>query len=118
MTPEEIKAQIQAAYMQAIGNRNSQKYRSGNIGHLFRDVTLYGQDAGVDFVETHIGQIVHEAVETAECKSPALELTLHGVGLSARKGMAETLRKLTDLKIELTQSQLRMIWAEAQPGLI
>ncbi len=72
VTPTEIKAKVQDTHRRAMSNASLQMSRDGGVHHLFRDVKLYGRDAGVDFVETNIGQIVQEAVSMAECKRPSL----------------------------------------------
>ncbi|WP_461655688.1 hypothetical protein [Methylorubrum aminovorans] len=118
MTPQEIKAKIQDAYVKALENRFMQWHRSSGIYDLFRDVKLYGRDAGVDFVETNLGRIVNEAVEMAGCKDASLELQVHGWGRAALDGMAQALRDLTALKVEVNGTRVRLIWAEANPGLV
>ncbi|MBE7198125.1 MAG: hypothetical protein INR70_10015 [Parafilimonas terrae] len=95
-----------------------QMSRGSNIHYLFRDTRLYGRDAGTDFVETNLEQIVQEAVSMAECKSPSLEIPPHGFGRAAVEGMAQALRDLTILNVEVNASSLRLVWAAPNPGLV
>ena len=118
MTPGEIKAKVQGAYVKALENRSMQRYRGSSSQELFRDLKLYGRDAGTDFVETNLAWIVQEAVETAECKGASLELTPYGFGRSALEGMAQALRDLTGLKVDSSGKTIRLIWAETTPGLV
>jgi len=118
MTPEEIKAKIQGAHRKAVENRSVQRQRYPGLSDLFREVRLYGRDAGVDFIETHLSRIVNEAVEMAECKATYLELTAHGFGLAAVEGMAQALRDLTALKVEVDKATVRVIWSEPNPGYV
>ena len=118
MTPGEIKAKVQAAYVKALGDRFRQMQRGSNIDELFRNVKLYGREAGTDFVETNLGRIVQDAVDRAECKESSLEMTAYGFGKGALAGMEQALRDATGLKVELSGTTLRLIWAEASPGLI
>lgn len=117
MTPGEIKGKIQGAYTSAMSNRSMQMSRGSNIHYLFRETRLYGRDAGTDFVETNLGQIVQEAVSMAECRSPSLEIPAHGFGRAAVEGMAQALRDLTDLNVDVSASGLRLVWAVPKPGL-
>ena len=118
MTPEEIKAKVQGAHVKALENRNVWRQRSSGIHDLFRDVKLYGREAGIDFAETHLDRIVQEAVETAGCRDPALEMMVHGFGRAALDGMAHALRELTALKVEVHRTTVRLVWAEMSPGLV
>lgn len=114
MTPEEIKAKVQEAYVRALADHNvqRQRYQSSGIDDLFRDVKLYGREAGIDFAETNLDRIVQEAIETAQCKAPALEMTVYGFGRAALDGMAHALREFTDLKVEVHRTTtVRLIWA-------
>jgi hypothetical protein len=116
MSPEEIKANVQDAYTQAIQNRFVEKSRSSR--ELFRDVKLYGRDAGIDFVETHLEHIVEEAVETAGCKKASMEMMVYESGRAALQGVAHALREATSLKVEVNNSSVRLIWAESKLGLL
>ena len=118
MTPTEIKAKVQDTHRRAMSNASLQMSRDGGVHHLFRDVKLYGRDAGVDFVETNIGQIVQEAVLMAECKRPSLEIPAYGFGKAAVAGMAQALEDLTALKIEVKGNTLQLIWAQPNPGYV
>lgn len=118
MEPEEIKAKVQGAYVRAINNRNMWRQRGSRIQDLFRGVHLYGRDAAVDFVDTHLHRIVQEAVDMAECKDTLLSITTEGFGRAALDAMAEALRERTSLKVEVAGATLRLIWAEATPGLV
>jgi aconitase B len=116
MSPEEIKAKVQDAFTQAMKNRFVEKSRSSH--DLFRDVKLYGCEAGADFVNTHLEAIVEEAVETAGCKQESLEMMVHGSGKAAIQGLAEALTKATSLTVEVKNSSVRLIWAESNLGLV
>jgi hypothetical protein len=116
MPSGEIKAKVQGAYTTALENRFMQRHRSSH--DLFRDVKLYGREAGIDFVDTHLERIVQEAVETAGCKESSLEMMIHGSGRAALQGVAHALREATSLKVEVNNSSVRLIWAEAKPGLV
>ncbi|MCY1643161.1 hypothetical protein [Methylorubrum sp. SL192] len=118
MTPQEIKAKVQGAYVKALENRFMQRHRSSGIYDLFRAVKLYGRDAGADFAETNLGRIVNEAAEMAGCKEASLEMLVHGWGKAALDGMAQALRDLTSLKVEVSRTTVRLVWAEANPGLV
>ena len=100
MTPEQIRQQVQAAYRQAMQNRNVFHQRSSGVDHLFRGLKLYGREAAVDFVETHLDAIVREAKEAAECKASSITMTIGGFGRSALDGMAQALQQLTGLQVE------------------
>ncbi len=115
MTPEEIKSKVQGTHGRAMENRSMQRQRYSSISDLFRDVKLYGREAGVDFVETHLQRIVNEAVDTAECKDGSLELTAYGFGRAALEGRAQALRDLTALTVEADKSTIRLVWAEPNP---
>jgi hypothetical protein len=116
MSSGEIKGKIQGAYTKALENRFVERSRSSH--DLFRDVKLYGREAGIDFVETHLEKIVQEAVETAGCKQVCLEMMVHGSGRGALQGVADALREATSLKVEVNNSSVRLIWAETKPGLV
>ena len=115
MSPEEIKANVQGAYGRAMANRSMQVSRGSNIQHMFRDVRLFGRDAGTDFVETNLQQIVQEAVSMAECREAQLEIPAYGFGKAAIEGMTQALRNLTGLKADANATTVRLVWAE--PGL-
>lgn len=118
MTPEEVKAKVREAYGKAQKNRNVWWQRNSGINDLFRDVKLYGREAGIDFSKTHLDKIVHEAVETAGCGVPALEMTIHGFGRAALDGMAHALREFTALDVEVHGTTVKLIWEETSPGLV
>ncbi|MEL6064584.1 MULTISPECIES: hypothetical protein [unclassified Methylobacterium] len=116
MTPAEIKARVQGAYREAMGNRSMQRQRSSRIHDLARDARLYGRDAGADSAQMHLGRLVDEAVGMAGCKDAALELTLNGSGRAALEGLAQAPRDLTGLKAEVDGTTVRLIWTEADLG--
>ena len=119
MTPQEIKAKVQGAYVRALQNRSMMySMRSSRIDHLFRDVKLYGRDAGADFVDTNLDRLVEEAVGVAGCKQPCLEMQVWGWGRAALEGLAQALRDGTDLKVEVAGSTVQLIWAEDSPVLV
>ncbi|AIQ92445.1 hypothetical protein [Methylobacterium oryzae] len=119
MTPQEIKAKIQAAYTASLQNRAVMYgMRTSPLDHQFRDLKLYGRDAGADFADTNLGRIIDEAVAVAGRKQPSMELQVYGWGRAAIDGMAETLRHRTDLKVEISGSTVQLIWAEDNPALI
>lgn len=118
MTPGEIKAKVQGVYLKALGAPFRQMQRGSNLDELFRNLKLYGRDAGTDFVETNLVRIVQEAVDRAECRDASLEMTAYGFGKGALAGMEQALRDGTGLKVELNGTTLRLIWAEANPGLV
>ncbi|GJE38036.1 hypothetical protein [Methylobacterium persicinum] len=111
MTPAEIEAKVRGAHVEALRNRFMQRHRSPRITDLFRDVRLYGREAGVDFAETHLGRLVDEAVGVAGCRECALEMTLPGSGRAALEGMAQALRDLTGLEVEVDGTTVRLSWA-------
>ncbi|MEE7462748.1 hypothetical protein MFUR16E_16495 [Methylobacterium fujisawaense] len=111
MTPAEIEAKVRGAHAEALANRFMQRRRSSRIDDLVRDARLYGREAGADFAETHLGRLVDEAVGVAGCKEGALELTLHGSGHAALEGLAQTLRELTGLEVEVVGTTVRLSWA-------
>ena len=118
MTPQEIKAKVQGTYLRALQNRSVMySMRSSRIDHLFRDVKLYGRDAGADFVDTNLDRLVDEAVGVAGCQQSYLDLQAYGWGRAAMTGMAEALRERTDLKVAISGSTVQVIWAEDNPGL-
>ncbi len=119
MTPQDIKAKVQAAYAASLQNR-AVRYgmRTSPLDHQFRDLKLYGRDAGADFADTNLGRIVDEAVAVAGRKQPSMELQVYGWGRAAIDGMAETLRHRTDLKVEADGTVVRLIWALDTPGLV
>lgn len=118
MEPQEIKAKIQAAYAQALAQSNTQWSRDERFSHIFRDVKLYGRDAGCDFVATHMGAIVQGLIETAQTRAASATLTPYGFGNSALDGMAFTLRELTGLKVDRINQIITVAWADANPRLI
>jgi hypothetical protein len=119
VTPQEIKAKVQAAYTASLQNRAVMYgMRTSPLDHQFRDLKLYGRDAGADFADTNLGRIIDEAVAVAGRKQPSMELQVYGWGRAAIDGMAETLRHRTDLKVEISGSTVQLIWAEDNPALI
>ena len=118
MTPEQIKKKVQDAYLKALKHPSMQWQRHSGIHHLFRDLKLYGRDAGIDFIYSHLEAIIQEAVETAGCKNTSLVLTVDGSGQAAMEGITHALRQLTALKIDANRSTVTVSWAEANPGLI
>lgn len=118
MTPTEIKAKVQDAHRRAMANAYLQMSRDSGVHHLLRDVKLYGRDAGTDFVETNLGQIVQAAVAMAECKRASLEIPAYGFGKGAIAGMTQALEDLTALKVEVKANTLHLIWSEPHPGYV
>ena len=117
--PGRIKEKIQGAYARAVSNRSMQiSWSSSGIDLMLRNLTLYGQDAGVDFVDTRLEAIVQEAEHAAECKQRSLVIQTQGFGQAAIAGMISRLRELTALKVEGSASTIRLIWAEDNPGLV
>ncbi|WP_162242244.1 hypothetical protein [Methylobacterium sp. Leaf123] len=45
-------------------------------------------------------------------------MQVHGWGKAALYGMAQALRDLTSLKAEVSRTTVRLVWAEANPGLV
>jgi hypothetical protein len=118
VTPAEIRAKVHGAYAKAMQNRFVQMQRGSRIHDLFRDVRLYGREAGVDFATTHLGRLVDEAVGRAGCRDGALEMTLHGSGLAAVEGIAQALRDLTQLEVAVNGTTVRLVWAEDDAGIV
>lgn len=118
MSAHEIKDRVQAAYLKAMASRSSQQARPGGIDHLFKDLRLYGREAGVDFVRTHLDDIVEQAVDCAECKSGSMGLTTNGWGLAAREGMAEAIRDLSGLQAEVPRSGVIVTWGGVETKLV
>ena len=119
VAPEQVKQRIQEAYTKAVQNTGMYMSRSSSgFSHLFRDLKLYGRDAGVDFIETHLDEVVREAVAEAECGKSRMTLAAFGFGRSAVDGMASSLRARTALKVEIQGSAVCLIWAEPSPGLL
>lgn len=91
MTPQEIKAKVQAAYVASLQNRAVMYgMRTSPLDHQFRDLKLYGRDAGADCADTNLDRIIDEAVAVAGRKQPSMELQVYGWGRAAIDGMAET----------------------------
>lgn len=119
MIPQEIKDKVQAAYVASLQNRAVMYgMRTSPLDHQFRDLKLYGRDAGADFADTNLDRIIDEAVSVAGRKQPSLELQAYGWGRAAIDGMAETLRQRTDLQVEATGMVVQLIWAVDNPGLV
>ena len=118
MTPESIKNEVQDAYLKAMENRSTHWLRQSQIQHLFQDVKLFGREAGIDFIETKLEEIVREAVEAARCKEASLLLTPHGFGRAALEGMMHALRELTALRVEARGSGVCLTWADTAPRVI
>jgi hypothetical protein len=116
VTPQEIKTRVRGAYVRALQNSTMYSTWGSRIDDLFRDVKLYGRDAGTDFVETNLGRIVEEAVRMAGCKRPCLELQVYGCGRAALEGMAQALRDGTDLKVDVAGPTVRLVWSEDNTG--
>ena len=116
MTSEQISQQVQAAYRQAMQNRNVQYKRSSGIEYLLRGLKLYGRDAGVDFAKTHLDAIVREAIEAAGYKASSIAMTAGGFGRSALDGMARALQQLTGLQVYASGSTVTLAWAEVNTG--
>lgn len=118
-SPERIKKQIEDAYSEAISNRFTSWSRGGSgIDHLVQGVKLYGRDAGMDFVDSHLSEITREALEEARCKKPSLTLPTYQFGQSAIAGMMDRLAELTALKVSMSGKAVVLTWAEANPGLV
>ena len=118
MSSQEIKARVQEAHRKAMANFSMQMSRSPSIHHLLRDVRLFGGDAGRDFVETNLENIVREAVAVAECKLTFMDIPVHGFGKAAIHGMAQALRELTGLEVDVSGSAVRLVWARTAPGYV
>lgn len=118
MTPAEAKSKIQSAYQQSMRSSTIYYSSGSHLQHLFRELRLYGHDAGTDFVETHFGDIFNEAVESAQRKQPSLQITAHSFGKAAIGAIAQKLREKTDLKVEVSGSAVTLVWAEPNIGLI
>jgi len=117
MSPEEIKSKIQSEFIKSLNNTNSM-YSRNSYFPLFQDVRLYGYDSGRDFAETHISEIVEEAVQTAKTKKTELELSPYRFGTKAIDGFADGLRELTSLKVDIKGSKVVIIWGDATPRLV
>ncbi len=117
MSTEEIKEKVQAAYKKAIST-NMHMIRNSSFLAPFRDLKLYGREAGMDFVQTNLDLIVREAVSTAECRETSLSLPFCGSGRAALEGVADALRDITALRVEVQQSAVQLIWAVPNLGLI
>lgn len=118
MEPGQVKEKIQSAFRAAISNTSTQWSHDDGVGHIFRDVRLYGREAGVDFVTPHLNAIVDAAVKRAECKDVSLQITLYGFGHAAVEGVEETLQSLTGLPAHRTGSNVILTWASTAPQLI
>ena len=118
MTPEQIKNKVQDSYIRVIENGFMHRQRSSNIHRLFHGMKLYGRDAGIDFVETHLENIIQEAVESAGCKDTSLTMMVDGFGRAAVEGITYALRQLTALKVDVGRSIITVSWVEANPGLL
>ena len=118
MTPAEIKDKVQAAYARAMEDRSSFSTRYSDINRLFRDVKIYGSDAGKDFIATNLDKIIKEMVEAANCKCAYLEVHIYGCGHAALKAMAETIQQLTSLPVERQSHGLKVSWANTTPRLL
>ena len=118
MQPNEIKEAVQSAYDAASRNSGVLVFRSSSSDRLFRDIKIYGRDAGVDFVETYIQYITTEAVEAAKTRDTKLDIAMYNSGQRALEGMADALRKMTLLKVEVSKSNIRLIWAGPTLGLL
>ena len=84
---------------------------------LFRGLTLYGHDAGVDFVDTHLGRFIEEAVTAAGCKLASIRIETYGCGNAALASMASRLTELTSLKVDVERSVLTLAWADTAPRM-
>ncbi|ABY30318.1 hypothetical protein [Methylorubrum extorquens] len=116
MTPQEINAKVRGAYVRALQSSTMYSMSGSRIDDLFRDVKLYGRDAGTDFAETNLGRIVEEAARMAGCKRPCLEIQVYGWGRAALDGLAQTLRDRTGLKVDVAGPTVRLDWSEDKAG--
>lgn len=117
--PKQVKVRVQQAYSKAVADRFTFHSKSGSsIDCVLRDVRLYGRDAAVDFVDTHLDAFIQEAVAAAECKQPSTTIHLSHWGRSAVAGMASRLEELTALRIDTAGNALKVIWADTTPNLI
>ncbi len=74
MTPQDIKAKVQAAYAASLQNR-AVRYgmRTSPLDHQFRDLKLYGRDAGADFADTTWAASSTRRSPWAGRKQPSME---------------------------------------------
>ncbi len=47
----------------------------------------------------------------AECKLTFMDIPVHGFGKAAIQGMAQALRELTGLEVDVSGSAVRLVWA-------
>ncbi|GJD32282.1 hypothetical protein PMNALOAF_3550 [Methylobacterium adhaesivum] len=118
MAPEEIKAKVHQTYERAFQGSMSYSRRHPQVDHLFRDLKLYGRDAGADFAVTHLGRIVQDVLDAAGSRQMSLTLHAYEFGKAAIMGLEETLRERTGLRVEVVKSAITLIWAEERAGLI
>lgn len=116
MTPQEINAKVRGAYVRALQSSTMYSMSGSRIDDLFRDLKVYGRDAGTDFAETNLIRIIEEAVRMAGCKRPCLEMQVYGWGRAALDGMAQTLRDRTGLKVDVAGPTVRLDWSEDKVG--
>ncbi|MCJ2088529.1 hypothetical protein MKK88_21475 [Methylobacterium sp. E-005] len=101
-----------------MANSSMQMSRSTSIQHLLRDVALFGGDAGRDFVGTNLNDLVREAVAVAVCKLALMHIPVHGFGKAAIQGMAQALRVLTGLEVDVSGKAVRLVWARPAPEYV
>ncbi len=115
MTPEQVRDRVRTTYMRAMQDLHVERQQSSGLQHMLQNLKLYGRAAGTDFVETHAEAIVQEAVSDAECKRNSLSIPAYGCGRAAIEDIAQALRDLTALKVNVSASNVTLSWGEADP---
>lgn len=118
MAPEDIKAKVHQTYERAHQGSTLYRRQHPQIDHMFRDLKLYGRDAGADFASTHLSRIVQDILDAAGSRQMSLTLHPHEFGKAAITGLEETLRERTGLRVEVAKSAITLTWAEERVGLI
>ena len=117
MSPEQIKADVQNAYRASLSS-NTFYSRNSGIDYLFRDIRIFGRDAGADLVNTFAAEIVREALDAAKTRQASMQLNLSRSGKAALEGAAQALRDLTGLYVEVSNSTITVIWADVTPRMV
>ena len=117
MSSEQIKLRIQNAYRASLTS-NTFYSRSSTIDYIFRDIHLFGREAGSDFIHTFSNEIVEEAVAVAKTRQPSMHINVSKSGKSALEGVAQALRDLTGLTVEISHSTVTMTWADETPRML
>lgn len=118
MTSDDIKSQIQSAYSKAMGQPNFFRQRISQLSALFLHIRLYGRDSGIDFAQSHIHEIIADAIQAAECKNSHIEINCHGWGRAAIDGLASALQNETGLTVDINNTTLKLSWADPTPRLL